>query len=90
MNVHRTFCSHLRTPFPRFTQPTGAVTVQAAGAMDRLNKEVTEAWFAIRGANLNLDESGNVASVWDATFILDTYLELCRQAGHGRPNLIVE
>ncbi len=52
------------------------------------NTGVTDVWFAVRGANLNLDEQGNVASVWDATFMIETYLGLCAQAGHGRPPVI--
>jgi 2,4'-dihydroxyacetophenone dioxygenase len=52
------------------------------------NTEVTDVWFAIRGANLNLDEQGNVASVWDATFMIETYLDLCANAGYGRPEVI--
>ena len=52
------------------------------------NTETTEAWFAIRGANLNLNDKGDVESVWDAQFILDTYLTLCEQAGHPRPKVI--
>src|SRR5207245_10044193 len=34
------------------------------------NRETTDVWFAIRGANLNLDEQGNVESVWDAAFLI--------------------
>ncbi|MBL6750345.1 MAG: 2,4'-dihydroxyacetophenone dioxygenase family protein [Nevskia sp.] len=71
----------------------GSYLYEPAGSVHTLhvpasNKEVTDVWFAIRGANLNLDEKGNVASVWDAQYILDTYLALCEQAGHPRPNVI--
>ena len=71
----------------------GSYLYEPAGSVHTLhvpatNTEVTDVWFAIRGANLNLDEQGNVASVWDATFMIETYLGLCEQAGYGRPAVI--
>lgn len=71
----------------------GSYLFEPAGSTHTLhvpstNTEITEVWFAIGGANLNLDENGNVDSVWDAKFILDTYIALCSQAGHPHPNLI--
>jgi quercetin dioxygenase-like cupin family protein len=71
----------------------GSYLYEPAGSVHTLhvpptNTEVTDVWFAIRGANLNLNEQGDVASVWDARYILDTYLALCEQAGYGRPNII--
>ena len=50
--------------------------------------EVIEVWFAIRGANLNLDEEGNVESVLDAGAVLEIYQARCEKGGHGRPNVI--
>ena len=52
------------------------------------NKEVTEVFFAIYGANLNLDAEDNVESVFDATSILEAYLALCEAYGHPRPAVI--
>jgi hypothetical protein len=49
---------------------------------------VTDAWFAIRGATLNLDEEGKVESVLDAGAVVEIYLGLCEASGHGRPNVI--
>ena len=71
----------------------GSYLFEPAGSVHTLhvpatNTEVTDVWFAIRGANLNLDEQGNVASVWDATFMIETYLDLCAKAGYGRPPVI--
>src|SRR5204863_9730933 len=71
----------------------GSYLYEPAGSIHTLhvpatNTEVTDVWFAIRGPNLNLDEQGNVASVWDATFMIETYLDLCAKAGHGRPPVI--
>ncbi len=66
-------------------EPAGSShTLQVAAT----NTETTEAWFAIRGANLNLNAAGDVESVWDASFVRDTYLALCAQAGHSQPKVI--
>ena len=71
----------------------GSYLYEPAGSIHTLhvpptNKEITDVWFAVRGANLNLDEQGNVASVWDAGYLIDVYLDLCRTAGHPRPVVI--
>lgn len=71
----------------------GSYLYEPAGSVHTLtvpadNTEVTDVWFAIQGANLNLDEDGNVVSVFDAQYILDGYLLLCEAAGLGRPDVI--
>jgi len=71
----------------------GSYLFEPAGSIHTLhvpktNKIVTDVWFAIRGANLNLDDRGNVESVVDAGTVLELYLAGCRQAGHPRPNVI--
>ena len=53
----------------------GSYLYEPAGSIHTLhvpptNRETTDVWFAIRGANLNLDEQGNVESVWDAAFLI--------------------
>jgi 2,4'-dihydroxyacetophenone dioxygenase len=87
--------SWLYLEYPEVVNTAGSYLYEPGGSIHTLhvpatNKEVTDVWYAIRGANLNLDASGNVESVWDAKFIFDTYVALCEQAGHGRPKLIVE
>ena len=52
------------------------------------NSGITDVWFAIRGANLNLDANGQVESVLDAGAILEMYLEGCRRAGYRAPTVI--
>ena len=71
----------------------GSYLFEAAGSQHTLhvpasNTGITDVWFAIRGANLNLDEQGNVVSVWDVSLLIETYLDLCAKAGHGRPAII--
>jgi 2,4'-dihydroxyacetophenone dioxygenase len=51
-------------------------------------EEPTDIWFAIRGANLNLDADGNVESVLDAGRIKKLYEYECEKAGHPRPEPI--
>jgi 2,4'-dihydroxyacetophenone dioxygenase len=71
----------------------GSYLYEPAGSVHTLhvpetNREITDAWFAIRGANLNLDEQGNVESVLDASAALQIYLARCKQAGHPTPNVV--
>jgi len=71
----------------------GSYLYEPAGSVHTLivpddNTEPTEVWFAITGANLNLDEAGNVESVFDAAFILEAYLALAEGYGLPRPNVI--
>jgi 2,4'-dihydroxyacetophenone dioxygenase len=71
----------------------GSYLFEPAGSIHTLivpedNTEVTDVWFTIWGANLNLDADGNVESVFDAGFILEAYLALAEAAGLDRPNVI--
>lgn len=52
------------------------------------NTGVTDMWFAIRGANLELDSDGKVENVVDAGAALEIYCQLCREAGHAEPDVI--
>lgn len=52
------------------------------------NTEVTDVWFAIYGANLNLAEDGSVDLVIDAQLVLDFYRQLCAAAGVDDPPVI--
>ena len=52
--------------------------------------EHADVWFAIWGANLNLDADGNVESVLDGAAMLTAYNHACREAGLGVPPVVVE
>jgi 2,4'-dihydroxyacetophenone dioxygenase len=56
--------------------------------MPKTNTGITDIWFAIRGANLNLDDKGNVEAVIDAAAVLEIYLTGCRAAGVTNPPVI--
>jgi 2,4'-dihydroxyacetophenone dioxygenase len=71
----------------------GSYLYEPAGSVHTLtvpeeNTELTDVWFAIYGANLNLDADGNVEMVIDAGLVRDTYFALCEAEGHGRPPVI--
>jgi len=72
----------------------GSYLFEPAGSIHTLTvpadqQGMTDVWFAIYGANLNLDEAGNVTSVLDAGVVLEVYRALCAEAGHPEPNVIL-
>jgi len=71
----------------------GSYLFEPAGSVHTLtvledNAEETDVWFAIYGANLNLDADGQVEMVIDAGMILDVYLAMCEADGHPQPPVI--
>jgi quercetin dioxygenase-like cupin family protein len=71
----------------------GSYLYEPAGSIHTLhvpatNTEVTDVWFAIRGANLNLDPEGKVESVLDAGVALEVYQASCEANGLGRAAVI--
>lgn len=71
----------------------GSYLYEPAGSVHTLhipasNTEVTDVWFVIHGANLNLDAAGNVESALDAGAALETYRAQCAAAGHPEPEVI--
>jgi quercetin dioxygenase-like cupin family protein len=78
--------------YPDINLP-GSYLYEPAGAIHTLhvpasNKGITDVWFAIRGANLNLDESGKVETVLDAATVLDIYRGQCKEKGLVAPIVI--
>lgn len=78
--------------YPDINLP-GSYLYEPAGAIHTLhvpasNKEVTDVWFAIRGANLNLDTGGNVEAVLDAATVLEIYRGQCKEKGLAAPHVI--
>lgn len=71
----------------------GSYLFEPAGSIHTLvvpetNTETTDVWFAIYGANLNLDADGNVESVIDAGGIRDFYVAMCAELGQPNPAVI--
>ncbi|HLM65635.1 MAG TPA: 2,4'-dihydroxyacetophenone dioxygenase family protein [Acidimicrobiales bacterium] len=79
--------------YPDDVNTAGSYLFEPAGSVHTLvvpeeNTEVTDVWFAIKGANLNLDATGGVEMVIDAALIRDVYFGLCEAQGLGRPPVI--
>ncbi len=79
--------------YPDEVNVAGSYLFEPAGSVHTLhvpedNDEVTDVFFTIHGANLNLDGAGNVTTVIDAGGIRDFYLAMCEADGHGRPPVI--
>jgi len=71
----------------------GSYLFEPAGSTHTLivpdtNTEVTDVWFAIYGANLNLAEDGSVDLVIDASLVLEFYRGLCAAQGISDPPVI--
>jgi quercetin dioxygenase-like cupin family protein len=72
----------------------GSYLFEPAGSVHTLTvppteKEITDVWFAIYGANLNLDADGNVEAVIDAALILNFYRQMCEAKGLRDPAVIL-
>lgn len=66
-------------------EPAGSIhTLTVPGDQER----ETDVWFAITGANLNLDPDGRVVEVVDAGTVRDSYFQACESAGLPRPNIV--
>lgn len=80
---------------PEAVNTAGSYLYEPAGSVHTLhipetNEGVTDVWFAIHGANLNLDAQGGVELVVDAHAILPFYRMLCAsQHGVDDPPVVV-
>lgn len=81
---------------PEAVNTTGSYLFEPAGSVHTLhvppdNVGDTDVWFAINGANLNLDAQGGVEVVIDAQSVLAGYRKLCATE-HGvlDPPVVVE
>jgi len=80
--------------YPDEVNEAGSYLFEPAGSLHTLcvaddNTEDTEVWFAIYGANLNVDDDGNVVTVLDAPAVLSLYRGACEAAGADISKLIV-
>lgn len=69
---------------PEAANTPGSYLFEPAGSVHTLhvpdtNDGVTDVWFTIHGANLNLDADGRVEVVIDATAVFSYYRYLCEQ-----------
>ena len=54
------------------------------------SEEGADVWFAVHGANVNLDADGNVSGIVDAQGILMAYRALCEAEGLDCSKMIVQ
>ena len=78
-----------------FVNRAGSFLYEPAGSVHTLevlddNTELTDVFFAIWGANLNLDADGNVESITDAGGILQAYYLLCEASGLPKPDVVLD
>jgi quercetin dioxygenase-like cupin family protein len=71
----------------------GSYLYEPAGSVHTLhvpasNTGLTDVWFAIHGANLNMDADGEIQSVLDAGAVLKVYLSRCLKMGLPMPHII--
>ena len=71
----------------------GSYLFEPAGSVHTLsvpsdNTEVTDVFFVIQGANLNLDADGNIVSIIDAGTIAQAYIALAAMQGHGEVSVL--
>ncbi len=79
--------------YPDDVNVAGSYLFEPAGSIHTLhvpeaNTEVTDVFFAIHGANLNLDADGNVTTVIDAGGIAEFYVAMCEALGQPDPPVI--
>ena len=69
----------------------GSFLYEPAGSVHTLQciEDDTRVWFQMYGANLNLDDDGNVESVSDGAGTLALYRALCEAAGLPQPDVLV-
>jgi quercetin dioxygenase-like cupin family protein len=81
------YADDVNRPGSYLFEPAGSVhTLHVPGD----NSELTDVFFIIHGANLNLDDAGNVVSVTDAHTVLAVYRKLCaQQHGLAAPPVVV-
>jgi 2,4'-dihydroxyacetophenone dioxygenase len=74
-----------------YVNRAGSFLFEPAGSVHTLTciENDTRVWFQMYGANLNLDESGNIDSVTDGAGTLAAYYALCEAQGLPRPDVVV-
>ena len=80
--------------YPGVVNTAGSYLYEPAGSVHTLivpedAGPTTDVWFAIHGANLNLDANGQVEMVIDAETILAVYKAVCEGMGLPDPPVVV-
>ncbi len=79
--------------YPESVNRAGSYLFEPAGSVHTLvvpeQQGVTEAWFAIQGANVLIDDAGNPTAIVDAQRALDLYRAFCHAQGKSCDQLLV-
>lgn len=80
--------------YPGDINGPGSYLFEPAGSVHTLTvdpgcAEAAEVWFAVHGANVTLDDQGNVTSVVDAQTVLTVYREMATAGGADLSELLV-
>jgi len=80
--------------YPEYRNTAGSYLYEPAHSVHTLkvsddNDGPTDVWFAIYGANVNVDEAGNAVGVTDAQSVLASYRALCEAQGLDHSGIIV-
>lgn len=79
--------------YPESVNRAGSYLFEPAGSVHTLmvseQAGITEAWFAIQGANVLIDENGRPTAIVDAQSALDVYRAFCRAQGKSCDQLLV-
>ena len=75
-----------------YVNRAGSFLYEPAGSVHTLQciEDDTRVWFQMYGANINLDEKGEITSVVDGNVTLQFYLAACKELGFGEPNVLIE
>ncbi|MCO5319741.1 MAG: 2,4'-dihydroxyacetophenone dioxygenase family protein [Microthrixaceae bacterium] len=74
-----------------YVNRAGSFLYEPAGSVHTLEclEADTHVWFVMYGSNLNLDDDGNIESVFDGPGTLEAYLMLAEAEGLGRPDVVM-
>ncbi len=74
-----------------YVNRAGSFLFEPAGSVHTLEcvEDDTHVWFQMYGVNLNLDDEGNIESVFDGPGTLEAYYALAEAEGFDRPNVMV-
>jgi 2,4'-dihydroxyacetophenone dioxygenase len=80
--------------YPHEVNEPGAYLFEPAGAVHTLmvpddQAGPTEVWFAIHGANVEMDDNDNVVMIVDAATMMNGYRMLCEAQGKSSAGMIV-
>ena len=80
--------------YPEAVNEPGSYLFEPAGALHTLkvaddNEDITEIWFAVRGANIGLNADGSLREVVDAATVLADYRAAAKEAGADISKLMV-